>query len=304
MEPFTTANRNHPVTKPSPKTTWMQLQFSLPKKILLTVGIMFALILFVYYFNIPNPNMILIAGLVLCSALFGFGGGLVAGAIMLGYTLFFFSTDHSSTRFTPQNMQKVLVSLVGITADMLLVCFLKQTELAAFAQVEALTRELHLENEKLHQMSLTDALTGIRNRMALRQDCNSYQGHEVTVVMVDLDHFKTINDTRGHEEGDRILREVGKLLSDTFGAEHCYRYGGDEFLVIAPELPKEEFRKKLEILRQSEPAIDETTKAGLSIGYTFAELNDPDALRTLIANADEKMYERKRARGSVPDSCV
>jgi len=68
----------------------MQLQVSLPKKIVITVVIMAVLILFVFYFNVPNPNMILIAGLVLCSALFGYGGGIVAAAIMLGYTLCFF----------------------------------------------------------------------------------------------------------------------------------------------------------------------------------------------------------------------
>ena len=68
----------------------MQLQVSLPKKIVITAVIMFALILLVFYCDIPNPNMILIAGLVLCSALFGYGGGIVAAVIMLGYTLFFF----------------------------------------------------------------------------------------------------------------------------------------------------------------------------------------------------------------------
>ncbi|MER2235119.1 MAG: hypothetical protein ABS901_02140, partial [Candidatus Limivicinus sp.] len=74
------------MTEKPRKTTLMQLQVSLPKKIIITIVIMAALILFVFYFNIPNPNMILIAGLVLCSALFGYGGGIVAAVIMLGYT--------------------------------------------------------------------------------------------------------------------------------------------------------------------------------------------------------------------------
>lgn len=89
----------------SGKPTLMQVRAGLSKQILITAGIMFTLILLVYSFNIPNPNMILIAGLVLCSALFGYGGGIVAAAIMFGYTLFFFSTDNSFTQFTPQNMQ-------------------------------------------------------------------------------------------------------------------------------------------------------------------------------------------------------
>ena len=93
------------MTEKQRKPTLMQLRVSLPKKIVITAAVMVALILFVYYFNIPNPNMILIAGLVLCSALFGFGGGIVAAMIMLGYTLFFFSTDHRFTQFTPENMK-------------------------------------------------------------------------------------------------------------------------------------------------------------------------------------------------------
>ena len=117
--------------------TLLQLQVSLPKRVILTVLIMAMLIMFVFFFNIPNPNMILIAGLVICSALFGYGGGVVAGVIMFFYTLYFFSTGHSFTEFTPENLQKVGVSLVGIAVDMLFVCALKRAEMHAFAQVDA-----------------------------------------------------------------------------------------------------------------------------------------------------------------------
>ena len=117
--------------------TLLQLQVSLPKRVILTVLIMAMLIMFVFSFNIPNPNMILIAGLVICSALFGYGGGVVAGVIMFFYTLYFFSTGHSFTEFTPENLQKVGVSLVGIAVDMVFVCALKRAEMHAFAQVDA-----------------------------------------------------------------------------------------------------------------------------------------------------------------------
>ena len=71
--------------------------------------------------------------------------------------------------------------------------------------------------------------------------------------MLDLNDFKLINDTCGHEEGDRVLQEIGKMLSDTFGKEHCYRYGGDEFLVIVPDISTSEFNEKLEIIKQNKP---------------------------------------------------
>ncbi len=285
----------------SRKRTLLQLQTRLPNKMAITTGIMVVLILFVYFCNIPNPNMILIAGLVLCSALFGFGGGIVAAVIMLAYTLFFFSTDNSFVHFTPQNMQKVFVSFIGIAADMLLVCFLKRTEVEAFDQVEALTNELHRENEKLQRISLVDALTGNRNRMALREDYDSYQGHEVTVMMLDLNNFKQINDTRGHEEGDRMLRETGKLLIETFGEKHCYRYGGDEFLVILEDVPEAEFQERLDAMMRSRPVEDGDERLDFSVGYVHAMLTDSERLRKLIALADEKMYEAKRDQKQFPE---
>ena len=110
------------------------------------------------------------------------------------------------------------------------------------ASFKKLIMNLNVYIKNLNDMAYIDALTGIGNRLALRRDYESYQGHEVTVVMLDLNDFKLINDTRGHEEGDRVLQEIGKLLSDTFGKEHCYRYGGDEFLVIVPDISDSEFQ--------------------------------------------------------------
>ena len=162
-----------------------------------------------------------------------------------------------------------------------------------------LIMNLNVYIKNLNDMAYIDALTGIGNRLTLRRDYDSYQGHEVSVVMLDLNDFKLINDTRGHEEGDRILQEVGKLLSDTFGKEHCYRYGGDEFLVIVPDISDSEFNEKLESLKQNKPAIDDTAKAGFSIGFVRGTLTDSDMLRNMISKADEKMYESKREKNRI-----
>lgn len=278
--------------------TLMQLQFGLPKKIALTTVIMFSLIWIVYHFDIPNPNMILIAGLVLCCALFGFGGGILASVIMLGNTLYFFSVDHCLIRFTPENMQKVIVSLIGIIADMLLVCFLKQTEVQEFKKVGALTEQLRLENEHLQNISLFDPLTGIKNRLALRRDFDSYEGREVTVMMIDIDGFKKINDTRGHKEGDRILEESGVLISETFGRDYSYRFGGDEFLVILPDASEAEFKEKLDVMMSNKPVVEMVgvrTSVGFSAGYVHEKLDASHRLRELFAAADERMYQVKQS---------
>ena len=157
-----------------------------------------------------------------------------------------------------------------------------------------LIMNLNVYIKNLNDMAYIDALTGIGNRLALRRDYDSYLGHEVTVVMVDLNDFKLINDTRGHEEGDRILQEIGKLLSEVFGKEHCYRYGGDEFLVIVPDLSVSEINEKLETLRQNKPVIEGTARVDFAVGFVRAKLSDTDTLRNLISRADEKMYLVKR----------
>ena len=282
------------------KPTLMQIQFKLPTKIITTIVIMAVLIAIVYFFKIPNPNMILIAGLVLCSALFGFGGGVVAAVIMLGYTLYFFSTDNSFTQFTPENLQKVGVSLVGIAADMVLVCVLKRAEVRAYREVDDLTDQLRMENEHLQNVSMIDPLTGIRNRLALRNDYASYLKHDVTVMMIDVDNFKHINDTLGHEEGDRVLRETGHLIADTFGSEYSYRYGGDEFLVIYPDASEAEFEEKLKIMMENTPVVEmdgKKTSVGISAGYIHDTLDATYKLRDMFNIADERMYEEKSTHG-------
>ncbi len=150
----------------------------------------------------------------------------------------------------------------------------------------------HIGN--LNDMAFVDALTGLNNRMALRRDYDSYLGHQVAVMMLDLDDFKVINDTRGHDEGDRILKETSKLLAETFGKNRCYRYGDDEFLVIVPDVSVSEFRKMMDSMDGNLPAIDADTNASFSVGFVHEMLDDPDTLRTLISRADEKMYEVKR----------
>ena len=167
------------------------------------------------------------------------------------------------------------------------------------ASFKKLIMNLNVYIKNLNDMAYIDALTGIGNRLALRRDYESYQGHEVTVLMLDLNDFKLINDTCGHEEGDRVLQEIGKLLSDTFGKEHCYRYGGDEFLVVVPDISSSEFNEKLENIKHNKPAVDDTAKAGFSIGYVRGVLTDSDMLRNLISRADVKMYESKREKNRI-----
>ncbi|MBQ3703134.1 MAG: diguanylate cyclase [Oscillospiraceae bacterium] len=259
--------------------------------------IMALLILFVFIFKAPNPNMILIAGLVVCSAVFGYPGGLVAGVLMLGYTLYFFSSGHNFVSFTDENMQKVFISIIGIVVDMVFVCELKRGSDKALRDVQRLSDALEEDNRLLQQISLIDPLTNCRNRLSLRHDFPSYLHRPVIVMMLDVDDFKSINDTFGHDQGDKALEITGKLLTDTFGKDHSYRYGGDEFMVICTDTEKQEFMALVDKIMNNRPSFkngEEEIHINYSIGYSTGKPDDDSNLRNLFLLADKRLYQAKR----------
>ena len=276
----------------------MELKLTLWQELLISAAMMLVLILIVVHFNVPNPNMILIAGLVVSAALFGYNGGLLAGALMLVYSMYFFSTDHSFVRYTTLNFEKLIVIIIGIVVVLLFVCELKRSSMRAFNEIDDLTQRLQEDNLLLKELSLNDALTGIRNRLALRHDFNSYIGRDLYVVMLDVDNFKSINDTYGHDQGDRILRVTGRNLADQFGQEYCYRYGGDEFLLILPNASETALRSQINAIFELSPPLDKNhpdTRVGYSVGYVTGHVADDHDLRKLFSIADKRMYAAKRA---------
>lgn len=271
-----------------------ELNLSLWQRLLVTLALMLVLILLVYHFNIPNPNMILIAGLVVCSSIFGYSGGLLAGCIMLGYTLFFFSTNNDFVTFDDQNTRKVVVSLVGIVVDMLFICELKRAQRNAYRRIAGLTEELREDNRLLQELSLIDGLTGVKNRVSLRRDYDDYRYRELFVAVLDMDDFKSINDMHGHEAGDRVLTATGRNLNEIFGHDYCYRFGGDEFLILWPAGTEEAFRAKLDELIARAPLIGVGEKAACCIGFAHGTVSDEQELRSMFAQADRHMYEAKQ----------
>lgn len=263
-----------------------------------TVALMGVLLALVYFFNIPNPNMILIAGLVISATAFGFSGGITAAVIMIGYTLYFFSTDHNFVTFEGQNLAKVFVSLFGILVVVLFVCSLRRQEAKDYQENLRLTQKLYYEIESLQQSSLTDELTGIRNRLALRMKFKSYLNVMLCVLMMDIDDFKKINDNYGHDVGDTVLTETGKMLSDIFGASSCYRYGGDEFLVLLIDPFSQECIQKIESIIGKRPMIrvgEHQFRVNYSVGYRIAEIKTAEDFREALKTADVNMYAAKRS---------
>ncbi|MGM9906016.1 GGDEF domain-containing protein, partial [Lactobacillus sp.] len=129
---------------------------------------------------------------------------------------------------------------------------------------------LHRANGSLFVSSRTDELTGLYNRLALREDFPNYLKQEIGVAMIDLDDFKRFNDNYGHAYGDLVLTRLGRYLQKDWMNSHLrsYRYGGDEVLIIASGMEDGAFVKKLQIFQKEYAKLNRQLKepATLSIG--------------------------------------
>ena len=136
-----------------------------------------------------------------------------------------------------------------------------------------------------------DELTNLRSRYALRQDFEMYLGIPLHVMVMDLDDFKTINEAKGHAFGDSILIKTGNALTECFKGCHVYRYGNDEFLVVGENTPDKNFISDCAAAKKTLEESD----ISFSAGYVYGEPKEIPELRSMISQADEMLYEAKKA---------
>lgn len=172
-----------------------------------------------------------------------------------------------------------------------------------------LSLQLKAAGEKLQHIAITDELTGLRNRRylmdRLRVELKQLQrtSRPLACIMFDLDHFKKINDTCGHEVGDRILQEVATAAScQCRESDILSRFGGEEFLTILPDTTLDGAKAIAERLRQAVAscrvtlAKGETLSATASFGVTWMEECQQDvdaAATTLLKRVDDALYAAK-----------
>ncbi len=165
-------------------------------------------------------------------------------------------------------------------------------------------RQLQAANQELQRLSSTDRLTGLFNRghweEMLRQDYARHRRYErnAALVMFDIDHFKRINDSYGHQAGDAVIQQTAELVRQcTRDADIAGRYGGEEFVVLLPDTDSEGAVTFAERLRQSIEA-HEVVHEGRSIRFTvslgIADLSEPtNGYAQLIERADIALYSSK-----------
>ncbi|MBI2309214.1 MAG: diguanylate cyclase [Rhodocyclales bacterium] len=164
---------------------------------------------------------------------------------------------------------------------------------------------LRASEEKFRIMSITDALTSLYNARYFHEQIEIEIRRAVryrrplSLLMIDIDNFKQLNDTHGHPEGDRALALVSAAIRQSCReVDTAYRYGGEEFTVILPETELELAARLAERLRQQVTATPLCTEDGTSIGLTasfgVAELRPGDTAESLLRRADEGVYAAKR----------
>lgn len=169
--------------------------------------------------------------------------------------------------------------------------------------------ELAVANRRLRQAALTDSLTGLPNRRyameRLEQEWSAAARNQRTfsVMMVDIDRFKSVNDAFGHETGDQVLRQVALALRKAARSEDVIcRLGGEEFLVLSPDTPLPAALRLAERLRQAvgaAPLSPAATQIPLSISIGVAErLPTMHKYDEMLKAADEVLYHAKRLGGN------
>jgi diguanylate cyclase (GGDEF)-like protein len=169
-----------------------------------------------------------------------------------------------------------------------------------------------IENIALHELvseqAVTDELTGLSNNRRFRELMSKEAaraerfGHELSLIMLDIDDFKQVNDTYGHLQGDEVLRMIGRVLHlESRGVDEPARYGGEEFAVALPETGLDgalELAERIRVRIEAEP-IPRTGRSGsikvtASVGVASMRVS-ADGADALIAAADAALYEAKRA---------
>lgn len=151
-------------------------------------------------------------------------------------------------------------------------------------------REIEGKSERLEFLSYRDMLTSLYNRHKYFEVLSAYAKNppvNMGVAYVDLNGLKQLNDSSSHEAGDRYLCTTAELLKENFG-EGCYRIGGDEFVVLAAEMEKVEFCRRVEALRQS------AARENISMAIGCRWSDECGDIHEMIGAAEKEMYAQKK----------
>ena len=181
-----------------------------------------------------------------------------------------------------------------------------EARVRSMLRIKKLQDEIEMKNRELERVSITDGLTGLYNHRHIHSlldeefERADRTGERLAVAMFDLDRFKSVNDTYGHQAGDRVLEQLSAILCETAREiDRLGRYGGEEFMALLPETTIDDAEVFVERVRREvarrpfnigrEEPLHMTISAGVA-AYPHSSIKDPE---TLVRVADEALYAAK-----------
>lgn len=221
-----------------------------------------------------------------------------ATALKFSISIFIISLSISLSEISLSNFEKSYVESLQFQAYLAVIIGV----IHALSYVKTELSESRAKTDMLELIAYKDSLTGLNNRRrvydALKDNLVAAERYErpLSIILLDIDHFKNINDTHGHDVGDLVLKEFANLLSphlrktDVLG-----RWGGEEFLIVCQETPLEEVTRLANrlckiVASHSFPEVEHVTASFGAVSYS-AGLNSEDMLKS----ADVLLYEAKNA---------
>ena len=163
-------------------------------------------------------------------------------------------------------------------------------------------KKLRALNRKLEKLSITDRLTGLYNRLKLDEALESEvaraprSGQTFSVILIDIDHFKQVNDQHGHQTGDQLLTAIAEILrAGTRATDFVGRWGGEEFLIVCPHTDAAGATRLAENLRQTIQDYRFPVVAQKTASFGVASFRPDDTVKEIVARADTALYAAKDA---------
>ncbi len=187
----------------------------------------------------------------------------------------------------PLVKEDVIIGFLGIDNPKINYDDLTLLSSASFFILDSIDRrESH---EMLHRLSFEDTLTAVHNRNKFNHDIEEYHQKPVEYIGIayfDINGLKEVNDTKGHEAGDTLIKSAAEGINSVFVGD-TYRIGGDEFVVITTHIKKDVFEKNVQ------KTIKKLTENGISVSFGTSWEQSSDNIEKQLSIADHKMYENK-----------
>ena len=157
-------------------------------------------------------------------------------------------------------------------------------------------RELLASQQRLSRLVDTDPLTDLANRRSLRRAMDSLAGDGGTIIFIDINQFKQVNDLFGHSVGDATLQRLARLIVEQFRPEdHVIRWGGDEFLIVAPGMEQASAKTRIAAIREALRRPSDESPA-FSIAAGVSEIFPGGDPTSALEEADRRMFAEKKGR--------